>query len=126
MRLVAYIFFMLGLSLQAIAVKNGENLTEDDIRGSARRILSSYHTNIFPNSIIEKGQPVGVTTSIDNEFYITFQASLGLEILNCIDKNPHPLALAGLEVAGHGHKDLTTLYSTTDAYTTINSAVYSI
>lgn len=55
MRLVAYIFFMLGLSLQAIAVKNGENLTKDDIRGSTRRILSSYHTNIVPNSIIEKG-----------------------------------------------------------------------
>ena len=119
MRLVAYIFFMLGLSLQAIAVKNGENLTEDDIRGSARRILSSYHTNIFPNSIIEKGQPIGVTTSIDNEFYITFRASLGLEILNCVDKNPYPLTLAGLEVAGHGHKGLTTLYPTTDAYNTI-------
>jgi len=123
MRLVTYIFLMLGLSLglslQAIAAKNGENLTENDITKSTRRMLSSYHPNLVPNSIIESGQPIGVTTFNEDEFYITYRASLGLEILRCIDKQPYPLTRTGLNVEGHGHKGLTSLYSPTDANNTI-------
>lgn len=93
----------------------GDTLSVEDINKSTKRIL---HTLTKKNSVTENKVGVGTTSYEKNEFHITFRPSLGLEILNCVDRSPRLLKeIFGF--GGNGHKGLTQLFSEKEIEETI-------
>ena len=116
--IVSSLIFLSGLSHQAWAEKRGEDLSEEDIKKSVARILKAFRNQ--PTQPITEGKVnVGEISTEENEFYITYRPSLGMEVLACIDKSLYPFSNTSLKIEGHGHKGLTKLFSSKDVDTTI-------
>ncbi|MBY0292923.1 MAG: hypothetical protein K2W92_06525 [Alphaproteobacteria bacterium] len=104
---------------QAFAGKTGRDLFGEDIKTSTQRIQRTFTQRPQQNSIMERGISVGEISSTGEEFYITYRPSLGMEILNCVDKSSFPLVNVGLNLSGNGHKGITQLFSKEDVKATV-------
>jgi len=119
MRVLILASFFWGCVGPALAVKTGMALVADDIVGSTQRVSHAFTSKPGKNAITENGAPLGETSYLGEEFYATYRPSLGLEILNCIDKAPLSLQKVGLAPDGHGHQGLTRLFSKEDIEETV-------
>lgn len=117
--LIAYSIIFGVFTNQAFAGKTGVELSIEDIKASTQRIQRTFTQKNQQNSIREKGMPVGETSLTGEEFYVTYRPSLGMEILNCVDKSSFPLGDVDLSLSGNGHKGITQLFSREDIEATV-------